>query len=113
MTEQFERLLVVKLGDLGDCILTTPALQALREAQPRARIDLLGVPAAGPVLDPHVVDEHLRLPRGALEAAFRRGPTGPAILLAFGAALRRRGYDAAILLQHLTTRAGTAKYAAL
>jgi heptosyltransferase-2 len=59
------------------------------------------------------VDERLRLPRGALEAVARRGPLGAPTLLAFALALRRRRYDAAILLQHLTTSAGTAKYAAL
>lgn len=104
------RILVVKLGDLGDFILTTPALAALREAHPTATIDLLGVPAAAPLLANGLVNNHLLLPRGALESALATAPLRP---LALAGALRRRAYDAFVLLQHLTTAAGTAKYAAL
>jgi heptosyltransferase-1 len=34
-----ERFLIVKLGSLGDLVFTLPAVAALREAHPRARID--------------------------------------------------------------------------
>ena len=36
-----ERILLVQLADIGDLVLTTPAIAALREARPLARIDLL------------------------------------------------------------------------
>jgi heptosyltransferase-2 len=109
-----EGILVVKPGDLGDCVLTTPALRALRLARPRARIDLLAQPIASAVVGgTDLVDEHLRLPRQALDAAARRGPLGLPFLLAFAARLRARRYDACVLLQHLTTRVGTLKYAGL
>jgi heptosyltransferase-2 len=109
-----ERILVVEPGDLGNCLLTTPALRALRLARPHARIDLLAQPAAGAVVGgTDLVDAHLRLPRPALDAAVRRGPFGLPFLLAFAARLKARRYDAAVLLRHLTTRTGTLKYAGL
>lgn len=112
--ERFARILVVKLGDLGDLILTTPALRALREAQPSARIDLLAPPVAEELLrGSDLVDRHLPLEKSALERAVRRGPLGLPTLLSFGLALRGRGYDACVALQHLTTRGGIARLGAL
>jgi len=114
VSERFRRILVVKLRDLGDLVLTTPALAALREAQPNARIDLLAQPVAAELVrGSGLVDEHLRVPRAALEAAARRGPSGWIFLAALTGALRRRGYDACVLLEHLITRPGVTKYAAL
>jgi heptosyltransferase-2 len=108
------RILIVKMGDLGDMILTTPALRALRLARPDATIDLLAPASASTVVGrTDLIDHHLRLPRAALDAAVRRGPLGLPTLAAFGAALRRRRYDAAVLLQHLTTAGGTLRYAGL
>ena len=52
----------------GDLVLATPALAALREAQPGAQIDLLAQPmAAGLVRGTGLVDHHLRVPREALD----------------------------------------------
>ena len=42
----YERILAVKLADLGDLLTVTPALQALRAAHPGARIDLLAPPSS-------------------------------------------------------------------
>src|SRR6188472_2357981 len=36
------RILVIRGGAIGDFILTLPALKALRDARPRARIEILG-----------------------------------------------------------------------
>ena len=44
-------ILVVKLATIGDLLLATPALRALREKYPQARIDLLVTPASAGVLD--------------------------------------------------------------
>jgi ADP-heptose:LPS heptosyltransferase len=111
---QFRRILVVKLRDLGDLVLTTPALAALREAQPNAQIDLLAQPVAAELVrGTGLVDDHLRMPRAALEAAVWRGPSGWIFLAALAGALSRRRYDACVLLEHLITRPGVAKYAAL
>jgi ADP-heptose:LPS heptosyltransferase len=90
-----DRLLVVRPDNLGDVLLTTPALAAVRAAAPRARIDLLVSPAgaAAAELLPDV-DETV-----VAQVSWQRiGPsTGPpdAELVA---ELARRGYDAAVLL---------------
>ena len=50
------RILIVRVDLLGDTVLTTPALRALRRAYPAARIDLLVTSGSAPVLagDPDV-----------------------------------------------------------
>src|SRR5260370_16423281 len=45
------RILVVKLATIGDLLLATPSLRALRETYPQARIDLLVTPASAGLLD--------------------------------------------------------------
>ena len=52
------RVLVVKLADLGDVLLSEPALRSLRQGYPDARIDVLTTPHAAellPLLDPELV----------------------------------------------------------
>lgn len=53
-----ERVLVVRADNLGDVVMTTPALRALRNAAPHVRIDLLASPAGAQVvpLIPAVTD---------------------------------------------------------
>ena len=46
-----ERILAVKIADIGDLILTTPALRALRQTFPGARLDILTTPHAVPILE--------------------------------------------------------------
>ena len=45
-----QRILVVKLSDIGDVLTVTPALRALREAFPTARIEALVPPRSAAVL---------------------------------------------------------------
>lgn len=40
-----KRVLCVRLDNLGDVLMTTPALRAIRESMPRARITLLASPS--------------------------------------------------------------------
>jgi lipopolysaccharide heptosyltransferase II len=53
-----ERVLAVRLDNLGDVLMTTPALAALRESMPRAHLALL-TSRAGVALAPHLtsIDE--------------------------------------------------------
>ncbi len=109
-----KKILVVKLADLGDALLITPALRALRETFPQAQIEVLTT-NGGPVLEnsPYLdrviyFDKYLfDQPREALKSK----NLFQAIRFLFSLTLAR--YDTLIFFHHFTTRWGTLKYAAL
>lgn len=100
-----KRLLVIKLADVGDVLTATPALRALRETYAQARIDLLTTPLAGTAVPRQLVDHVLVVKRNLVG---HPGDAGRVLRLL--ANLRRARYDAALVLHHLTLRAGIAKY---
>ncbi len=107
------RILVVKLSDFGDALLTTPALARIRAALPEARIDALST-EIGAVAYRHsgLVDRVLRFEKGRYDrpGGLLAHPTAP---LQLARRLRARGYDALALMHSLTTRFGSIKHAAL
>lgn len=113
--ENLERILAVKLADLGDVLLTEPALRSLRTAFPDATIDLLTTPTTAalvPLLgDSYHVLEFTKHDFDSLAAL--RQPDAAARLLRFGRALRGKHYDAVAIFHHLTTPAGALKFRAL
>lgn len=109
------RILVVKLADIGDAVLATPAISALRRAFPTARIDALTTPNARAVLSlcPSV-DRTIDFPKALFDRP--RDLTHPGRLAALprlAARLRAQRYDTVVLLHHLTTAFGTVKFRAL
>lgn len=112
---EVKRILVIKLSDIGDVLTATPALRALRQSFPAARIDALVPPNSAPVLrgsplvDGILISHKFRY-GNPLEAL---SPKVLAEALYIAARLRSSGYDVAIVLHHLTTRWGAWKYAAL
>lgn len=107
------RILVVKLADLGDLLTATPALRALRLTFPAARIDALVTPGSASVLSgSDAVDQLIPFDKFVFDRPARALPALPRAL-ALAARLRANRYDALVLLHHLTTLYGTAKYAAL
>ncbi|MGZ3638757.1 MAG: glycosyltransferase family 9 protein [Ktedonobacterales bacterium] len=107
------RILVIKLATLGDLLLATPALRALRLRYPAARIDLLTTPTAAPLLVSSSLVDHVYIldkyafdtPRALLRRPWRLLPT----LLQL-TELRRTAYDTVLLPHHLTLRFGRLKY---
>jgi ADP-heptose:LPS heptosyltransferase len=86
------RILVVKLRSIGDTVLSTPSLIALRRAAPDARIDVLLEDWVAPVLDgADFVDNVITVGRSAAER------------LRVALALRRTAYDVAFNLHGGTT----------
>lgn len=87
-------ILVVRLDHLGDVLMTTPAIAALREAFPRARLDVLAAPWGRAALEgnPHV-DSVLVGEAPWYEP--RRGRPLPPLgqLRRVSRELRARGYD--------------------
>jgi heptosyltransferase-2 len=100
-----DRILIVKLADIGDVLTATPALCALRQTFPAARLDLLTTPPAAAAVLPSLVDQVLTSPR-----SLARRPGQLPALLRLLAGLRRARYDAVLFLHHLTLGAGVAKY---
>lgn len=88
------RLLIRSTNWIGDAIMTTPAVRAIRYNFPDAHISMLAKPWVAPVFDhsPHV-DEVVIYDAGGRHAGF----TG---LLRLAKDLRAGRYDAAILLQN-------------
>jgi ADP-heptose:LPS heptosyltransferase len=107
------RILVVKLATLGDLLTATPALRALRSTFPGSHIGVLttpGVAAALRGLDS--VDQVLVFDKFGFDRP------GDALVNArhgvqLARTLRQGRWDVLVLLHHLTTTFGVAKYAAL
>jgi len=110
-----QRILAIKLADLGDLLLCEPAFRSLREAFPSARIDVLTTPSSIPILDlighdltPMTFPKHLfDAPTGILH------PAAAASAGKLALQLRRANYDRVVIFHHLTTAFGARKFAAL
>lgn len=106
-------ILVVKLATIGDLLLATPALRALRETYPQARIDLLVTPASAGLLDGWgVIDRVIVLDKYLFDypQQLLRHPANLKRLQPLWRELREGHYDAVILMHHLTLFFGRLKH---
>lgn len=109
-----ERFLIIQLADIGDLILSTPALAGLRDAKPDAHIAVLTTAHAAPILPDGLVDEVITFDKHTFDspkALLKPGNLRRALGLA--ATLRRGRYDTIFFFHHFTTRFGSLKFAAL
>ncbi len=84
-----DRLLVIRLGAVGDVVRTLPSVQALRTLYPGAHLAWLVEPASAGVVEASgLVDETLVFPRSDLVEALRAGD-GLSLLRLVGRFLRR------------------------
>ena len=106
---------ILLFGDLGDAVLTIPAIRAVRESFPSARIQLLCKAEIGKIvagLD--VIDEVVAVDKAAYDspaATFKPGNLWSLARLALR--LRSARPETVIVFHHLVRRWGTMKYAAL
>ncbi len=110
------RILVVKLAGIGDLLLATPALQALRETYPEAKIDLLVTPASAGLLNGwNVVNDIIVLDKYLFDSPRQilKNPRMLSQLTPLFEELRHNNYDAVVLMHHLTLPFGRLKYQAL
>ncbi len=112
---KLERILVVKLADVGDLLMISAALTALHRAHPDARIDVLAPPksaatlAALPYIDNAILFDKFGFDRPTALLNPRRWAAG----LGFVRQLRAAHYDAVAIMHHFTTRFGSVKFAVL
>jgi lipopolysaccharide heptosyltransferase II len=85
-----QRILLIRLREIGDVVFTTPAIAALRTRFPGAHLTYIVEPAAAPIVvgNPHLND--------VIVAAPARGLAGLSRDLALGRRLRAQRYDLAI-----------------
>ena len=108
--ESFRRVLLVRLDNLGDVLLTTPAFRAVRQARPEAHLALLAGPAGCGVgrLDPDL-DETI-LYHALNEDVYFRLPQDPEREMAAVETLKERDFDAAIIFTSYKQSALPAAY---
>jgi ADP-heptose:LPS heptosyltransferase len=89
---QVRRVLLVRLRSIGDTVLMTPCLQALKEWRPSVEIVVVTEPLSAPVLEDHPLVDHLHV-------------VGESVASRLGlvAGLRRRRFDLAFNLHGGTT----------
>jgi heptosyltransferase-2 len=112
---QPQRILVIKLSDIGDVLTATPALRALRQTFKDARIDVLLTPHTTAVLEnsPYV-NEVLTFNKAEYDSVSRAMSLGPLFRASkFLRDLGARRYDTVVLLHHLSTGWGAFKWAKL
>jgi lipopolysaccharide heptosyltransferase II len=109
-------ILVVKLASMGDLLLSTPALRALRETYPQARIDLLVTPESVGILKGwQAIDHIIVLDKYLFDypSQMLLHPDRLLRLTTFWNTLRDGHYDAVLLLHHLTLPFGRLKHQVL
>jgi len=87
-----KNILVIDLAFIGDVILATPVMRALKAAYPAARLTMLTVPLTAPVaaMDPFVDEVLVYDKRGRHKGFFG--------MLAMGRQLKARGFDLAVCM---------------
>ncbi len=108
------RFLIVQLADIGDLILSTPALAALRDAHPDAHIAILTTMPAASILPEGLVDHVILFDKHTFDRP--KSLLKPANLrkaLELAGTLWRERCDTTIFLHHFTTYFGALKFAAL
>lgn len=91
------RILVVRLDNLGDVLLATPAIHSVRRALPEASLTLLAGPAGAPVAELNPDLDGVVVYRAAWMDPERALPRDPVREQAAIADLKRRQFDGAII----------------
>jgi heptosyltransferase-2 len=110
-----QTILVFLFGDLGDTVLTVPAVRSIRQRYPAARVVLVGKAVAAEFLTGlGVVDEAIEVDKHAFDRiSSLANPVAVLRLAHLLVRLRRERADTVVLFHHLVTRWGALKFALL
>ncbi|MHB8597245.1 MAG: glycosyltransferase family 9 protein [Ktedonobacteraceae bacterium] len=94
------RILLIRPDHLGDMVLTTPVLDALKTQLPQAHITMMVGPWSSEVVARHpAIDRLLLCPFPGFQRAAQKALTPYTMLFSFAQQLRRSNYDIAINLR--------------
>lgn len=89
MSDQSPHILICRLSHIGDCVLTIPMVEALRQGVPGARISWAMESPTHKLLDGHpAIDEIILVPRGWLKS--------PSTIREMRRTLRQRRFDISV-----------------
>jgi heptosyltransferase-2 len=110
-----QTILLLQFGDLGDTILTVPAIRAIRRRYPVARVVLLGKATGCAYLeDLRLVDEAIEVDKHVFDhLSSLLNPRALTSLLRLALEIRRLRVDTVVIFHHLVTRWGAWKFALL
>lgn len=105
LREPFQRILIVRTDRIGDVVLSTPAIRAVRDAYPNAYIAMAVAPYAKEIVEGNpFLDEVIVFDKGGREKGLRG-------TLRFSSRLKEKKFDAAFIL-HPTNRVHLVTYLA-
>ncbi|HEX6507501.1 MAG TPA: glycosyltransferase family 9 protein, partial [Chloroflexota bacterium] len=110
-----QSILILLLGDLGDAILTLPAIHALRERYPSRRLLLMAKQSTGAYIrDLCLVDEVIEVDKHALDRIGVLANARAVLRIAkLVRRLRHEDIQSLFVFQHLSTRWGALKFGLL
>jgi lipopolysaccharide heptosyltransferase II len=109
---ELRRILVVRLDNLGDVVLTSPMARSLRAAWPEAELTLLASPGGAPAAELLPWYDRVITLRAVWQDLGGRLPFDPDRELALVARLRAGGYDAVFVCTSFSQTPYAAAYAA-
>jgi lipopolysaccharide heptosyltransferase II len=98
-------MLAVRLDGIGDLLMTTPALRALKDARAGRSLTLLVSPAGATVARALPFIDDVIVFRAPWMKSAETGAVSPDATIALGTALRARGFDAAVIFTVCTQSA--------
>ena len=111
--QDVKKILVINFGGIGDILLSSPALRALRKLYPQAHIAFLGVPRTNELAKNLKVFDEL-IPLGAYDEKQRSFYSGGVILLIkLLVYLKNQKFDMAINMRTIVSWCGSLKMACL
>lgn len=113
--DPLHNILAIELGGLGDLLLATPSLRAIKARYPEGRLTVLSIPRSAEIIEglPYVDEIRVLNLDDAKPLRWLRSPAALARLLSALLDLRRQRYDATVNLRTINSWSGAVKMAVI